>query len=560
MLVQNQKVIIKWNGKHRKYYESIIDSEGNQKYIWAGNGVEFEVDVEDLPHGSQAIVKVKCDYCEKNMDKHYVNYIRENENNNSNGIYKDCCRECLSIKMREIHGTLDEIEIIDNNEVNQSDKYSEDFLISEFFRYEKEFGVYPKKTDVDGTNGYPSASSYNIRWGSWEKFLLEIGVLGEYGWYKKDEDTLKEMYPNENYSVKDINEKLIIKRSIYELQKMANKLGLIKRSLFTRRVYDKSLDSLDLFYLSLRDLAGDIDKCPTVMDYDEYTKINKLPSRRKAEKQLGKSFSQICKELFQETNKEIKTNEELLNDLRELKYKLGRTPKANELKVYGLAEKKTYMRRFNMTYQELIESLGWELPSPKLRFKSEEEMLADYEKLYCELGRLPNNFDLQNCEYTASYQTYRDKFGSLMNVWHLLELPYDVNQDISAGFVYLNKRNEICRSNVELQISNILINSKINYVSEMKYSDLDNSLNKKWKMDWYLSDNDIYVEYFGMYKETHLKRNTRIGKYSRKVKKKIEYCKKNNIRLIDLYKGDLDNNLQGLCRKFLENGISLNII
>ncbi|MFO1442790.1 hypothetical protein KDN24_06125 [Bacillus sp. Bva_UNVM-123] len=556
-IVEGQKVKVKWNGKHKKYYESILDEYDNQKYFWKGNAQEFEVDLIDLPKNSQADVLVECDYCSSKLKKKYISYLRSRENNFKHGIHKDCCDKCYSLKMREINGTLDELDFTDTEPTSQN-IYTRDFLISEFYRYKNENGTYPKKSDINGTDGYPSAEAYNTNWGTWGNFLKDIGVLGDFGWYKEDEDVIKELYPKEYVLMKEINGRLIVKRSIYELQKIAQKMGLKKRNLLIAREYDINLSDLEIFYESLNDLKEDVDRCPVVMDYDAYTKLNKITNRRLIEKKLNKSFGEICTEIFDQSNK-IKSDDELLNELRDLKYKLGRTPRANELKLYGLAEHKTYRRRFNMTYQELIDTLGWELASPRMRFKSEEEMLADYERLHNELGRLPNEADLLDCEYICSYQTYNTKFGSLQNVWDILELVYNPNQKMSAGYVCINKNNEICRSSSELAISNIFIDNAISYIPELKYSDFDSSLKSRWLMDWYLKDYDIYVEYFGMYQESQLKRNTRIGKYSRKAKRKINYCNKNNIKLISLYREDLTHNFKGMYEEFLENGIKLNI-
>lgn len=76
-------------------------------------------------------------------------------------------------------------------------------------------------------------------------------------------------------------------------------------------------------------------------------------------------------------------------------------------------------------------------------------------------------------------------------------------------------------------------------------------------MDWYLPDFKIYVEYFGLYQKSQLERNTRLGRYSRKVNKKISYCEKNGIHLLAIFKEDLENMNQGLINKFREMDIKI---
>ncbi len=433
-------------------------------------------------------------------------------------------------------------------------------LISEFYRYKTEHGRYPKKSDIEALSDYPSANTYQENWGNWNNFLKSLDIVSNDGWYKDDEEIIKKLYAA-SVKLKDINDRLMEKRSINEINKKAKQFGFPINNFIVEREYSYSnrKEKLTSSINGLCDLFLDLGKYPTASEYDSYARMNKLYNRKYLEEKFSKRFSEICIEELGGSNKDTKTKEELLEELTNLKRKLGRTPRANELKSHGLSEKKAYMRKFNMTYQELIESLGWEQATPRLKFKSEEELLADYERLFKELGRVPHYTDLQNCNYASSHQTYADKFGSFREVWDILDIPYEVNQEISAGFVGINKNNEICRSNAELEISNIFIDSNILYVPEINYSDFDKKLSNKWRMDWYLKDYDIYVEYFGMFSKTHLKRSTRIGKYSRKVKKKINYCLNNNITLIDLYKKDLENNYEGLISKFKDYGIDLKL-
>jgi hypothetical protein len=548
MFVKGQKIRVSWTNSYSKYYQGL-------GYPKLKQGEEFEINAEQALSSNTNQVDVICDECNE-IYNISIRQIYKNRKKNNN---IDLCNKCFLKKNKKVNKNLNEIDYIEEDEtIITNNAFTDDFLISEFFRYENLFGHYPTKPEIDGTNGFPSASAYTEHWGTWNNFLKAIDILGENGWYKKDEETIKEIYPNVNYTMKNINDRLLVKRSIYDLQKKIKQMGLIERNLFIVRIYNKSLPAITLFYNSLNDLKNDIGKCPTAIDYDAYTKLNRLPSRRLAEKLLKKPFSKICKELFSETNKEIKTNEELLNELRELKSRLGRTPMANELHLYGLPEKKTFMRRFKMTYQELINSLGWTLSSKKMNFKTKDELLSDYKMLYNELERLPNHQDLQDSKYTSSIQTYTKYFGSLKNVWDILEIDFDVNQDISSGIVSKNKNGDICRSTQELEIGNILIDNGIYYIPEMRYSDLDVNLINKWKMDWYLNDFNIYIEYFGLYDEKHLKRNTRIGKYSRKVKKKLEYCLNNNINIIALYREDLNDNYLGLIKKF--NNYNINLV
>ena len=58
MLVENQKIKMKWNGVNQEYYQ-------NKGYVFTKYRDVFYVDVEDLSHGSNAKLQIKCDDCGK---------------------------------------------------------------------------------------------------------------------------------------------------------------------------------------------------------------------------------------------------------------------------------------------------------------------------------------------------------------------------------------------------------------------------------------------------------------------------------------------------------------
>ena len=78
----SKTVMVKWNGKTRRYYESL-------GYSFTKIGDEFEVSVDDLQKKSTAKVECKCDGCGKELDWTYATY---------NDYVRDCgstyCRTC----------------------------------------------------------------------------------------------------------------------------------------------------------------------------------------------------------------------------------------------------------------------------------------------------------------------------------------------------------------------------------------------------------------------------------------------------------------------------------
>lgn len=110
---------MKWNTKNRKRYE-------NKGYIFTNLNDEFDVNVKDLPLGSDKKVEYICDYCGKKKQKTYGNY-----NRSKNGIIKkDCCRDCCFLKFKEsnlvvygVDSTNKIKEVRDKQKKSMMDKY-----------------------------------------------------------------------------------------------------------------------------------------------------------------------------------------------------------------------------------------------------------------------------------------------------------------------------------------------------------------------------------------------------------------------------------------------------
>ena len=108
-------------------------------------------------------------------------------------------------------------------------------------------------------------------------------------------------------------------------------------------------------------------------------------------------------------------------------------------------------------------------------------------------------------------------------------------------------------------ISDLFIKNNINYITHPFYRDYIENDKSRRQFDWYLTDYNIAVEYFGMYDKNEINKNNRLGRYSKKVLKKISDCNKNNIKMIPIYPVDLNDNYLGLLEKFSINGINISL-
>lgn len=207
-----------------------------------------------------------------------------------------------------------------------------------------------------------------------------------------------------------------------------------------------------------------------------------------------------------------------------------------------------------MTYTQLIRDLGWE-PSYKRIYKSLDELLEDYSKLYKELGRIPFYDDINNAEWMAHSKTYKNHFEDLPTVWESLEIVVDneiIEKSYGTGTTCIDNNGQICRSYPEMLITNLLIDLELKYEKNIPYNELIPSLKSKIDADWILTDSRILIEYFGLFSKKQLQQENFIGRYSRKVIDKLRLCEEKAITLIDLYPNDLEEIEEVLMKRLLE--------
>lgn len=444
--------------------------------------------------------------------------------------------------------------------VNAIRKYSKNEIVNDALR----FYDYHKRSPFYYELNY-SMTIINKYWSGWKDFLIDIGLPLNFTYSKvTSRDEMVIFLQNLFESLGKIPTTTDVENAGVGRHLFLTKFGNFKNALIASKIVDEeyfktieekipaSLNIIKTFYNKNK-------RPPTVNEYEEISRKLNIAGRKALEHTLNMRFTEICFKTIGVANQYKRSKEQLLNDLKLLKQQLGRTPKANELLLYGLAEKKQYYRTFGMTYIELIEQQGWELSTPKAHYKTENELLEDYKKLYDILGRLPFFSDIDEQDWMSSSATYKKYFGDLTNIWDALEIEIDeeiLNKNYGLGYTCLDKNNNICRSIPEMIISNILIDLGINFIKEYPYKNSIPNLKNKYKFDWYLTDYDISIEYFGLFIEDALKMDNFIGRYSRKVLKKIELCDTNKVKLIDLYPEDMENIEEVILKRLNIYGIS----
>ena len=468
--------------------------------------------------------------------------------------------------------------------------FSKEFLLSELKRYYNTYNKTPLFVEFEKDNNFPSPKIYTKYFGSWNKALIEAGLEVNINTdYTKEDiiNNVKELYKINNrspynyelkYSISSIykywdtyNDLLLeceldVNRKIHNLKtkedgikflqnlsKELNKIpttnditkhtnvnkdwfagifGNFKIALYESGLIYKNLtisneDRIKLSIEGLVNLYNKLSRCPKVNEYDKYAKENCLFSRRVLENQINLKYNDICMKYLKEANQYHKTKEQLLFELEQLKNKLGRTPLSIELKPENnISSLSQYMDTFNMTYNQLIKSLGWELSGHEFSLKNDIELLNDFYFLYLELGRVPTTYEIDADKTIASYPCYKDRIGSIEQICKRLNIKY--NKVFRSGTICYDKLGRLCKSLPEKDISNYMIDNNIKHHKEYHYADILNDEKDNRRCDWILFINNkiYYVEYFGIWRNSHSKL---VNDYKKKAKRKIK----------DLYKAGL---------------------
>lgn len=173
--------------------------------------------------------------------------------------------------------------------------------------------------------------------------------------------------------------------------------GLDPDEMGTKRIPDREL------LAELQRLYTELGEPPTQRDMTERGEY----SNRTYQLRFG-SWSAALQEAMLDTNDGI-SEHELLREIERLADELGRAPKAAEMDEHGKYAPVTYHRRFGSWREALMEA-DFETEH---RGVSDEELLADLERLADELGKPPTTDEVRE-HGTYSLRTYYDRFESFI--------------------------------------------------------------------------------------------------------------------------------------------------
>lgn len=275
-------------------------------------------------------------------------------------------------------------------------------------------------------------------------------------------------------------------------------------------------------------LAKKLNKCPTVYEFESIN--HRGFSRRELERRLGLKYNVICKTYIPEYtinhNLDI-SKEKIFEDMKNMLVENGCAMTFEQMKNNGLPYSHTvFESKCNMTFNQIIEYIGYTPVGSTTMVRTEEEMLRDFYDLFVKLKRIPYHNDMNNNKSIASAGTYIRYFGSIENVCKILNIDYrKYFKGAGAGKICFDNNGDICKSLEECNITNFFIGNNIIYDKQPKYNELIKGSRKLFDWKVFVNNQWYYVEYAGMYSD---KPRGSIGrKYKERLEDKIESLRLN---------------------------------
>lgn len=159
-IIEGQKINVRWRYNNRNHFLKLGYEDKSPNDI-------LSIPPEHLVKSSNKKVKCSCDNCKEKFELAYVQ-----ANQHDLHFCSDTCRA-------------------------EYEEPSEDFLISEYYRFYDEKNRHPHMKDMTVKNGYPSNYQYIKIFGSWSNFIKKLDIYEEgTQWLKTDIEKLRNIYAN----------------------------------------------------------------------------------------------------------------------------------------------------------------------------------------------------------------------------------------------------------------------------------------------------------------------------------------------------------------------------
>ena len=378
---------------------------------------------------------------------------------------------------------IDKIQLIVNEKCHKGIHkiLTREKLIDLLKDYYSKFG-FPTTREFDKNKDYPNSQTYNNEFGNFKNALIEskIEIPKEKQW----------LFEREEYTKKYLLEQFKI-----QVDKKIEKTGKLLMDDDIDRI--KDMPCASCYYKNFKTLDN----------------IYKL---------IGINRKEYEYKLLEEDMKKKYV---------EIRDMLGRTPNSRDIdrfsngsdRYYGCT---TYLNHFKSMHDFHI--MMGDRPTQWSIDLTDEEMLEGLVSLSKDLGIVPTQSDLLMCEYTPNTSAYTKRFGSFVEAIIKAELTPRSNR---VPLITPNGNRAL--SGYEYKFLLMLEKYNIKFKKEelyRKHIKIPLSHNYRFDFTIYINDEIYFIEIFGM---------TGREKYDIKTAEKILICQQNNIKLIDLYGGDI---------------------
>lgn len=268
-------------------------------------------------------------------------------------------------------------------------------------------------------------------------------------------------------------------------------------------------------YLPIND---EIDECKDIQSCSTY--INRFKSFENAYKLIGYDMNKFNNEAM-----EI----DMINKYKTMCMKVGHILNSREitnlckLDNNSIYATETYNNHFGSISN--MQKLCGFIPTRLGKSITREEGITVLKQLAEEIGDVPTYDDVILCEYTPSIMYYIREFGS----WNKALNEVGLN---SNSRKYKTKDGEEFLSSYEYKFALVMKKYNIYYDREILYKEAIHNFDRKFRFDFVINLFNVkyYIEIFGIESNDF---------YNKRKQEKIEICKANNIKLIEIYRIDL---------------------
>lgn len=264
---------------------------------------------------------------------------------------------------------------------------------------------------------------------------------------------------------------------------------------------------------------NDIDKCKAIQSCSTY--IKRFRSFENAYKLIGYDVEKFNNSAMEK---------DMINKYKIMCDKIGHVLNSREItklsKLDGtcIYATETYNNHFG-SISNLQKLCGF-IPTMLGKSITREESICALKRLSEDVGDIPTYEDVFMCEYTPSVRYYINEFGS----WN--KALKEIGLDIKKGRNYRTKEGEEFLSSYEYKFALVMKKYEIDYDREVLYKNIIHNFDRSFRFDFVLNifNCKYYIEIFGIEGNDF---------YDQRKQEKINICKNNNIKLIEIYKNDL---------------------